>query len=194
MRFLVLLMLFLTACAPAREEVGDANPFPNDYQSALFSIETPIYGTLWEVGKLVLVDMDVDCDDLDLRGEFPPYTMDEGANYLVAYIRHGVALDGWLRDYPAYEQWLQDNPYQEQGDDVTFFWGEMGTGGDGGEPPPVDGREVTALLGQGAAALEDVVAVGVSDSTRLAGEVAYGDGESVSFSADKCPSVESTWF
>jgi hypothetical protein len=195
MRALILVLLFLaSACAPTRDEVVDAHPFPNDYQSALFAIETPAFGSQWEMGKLTLVDDDVGCDVLDTRGEYPGWSMENGVPYVTIWIRHGVALDGWLRDYPAYEQWLRDNPYQEQTDDVTFFWGEMGTGGDGGEPPPVDGREVTALLGQGATALEDLVSVGVSNTGSLAGTLTHGDGEEVSFTATKCESVVSTWF
>ncbi len=195
MRALLIATLLVAACAPSRENEVDANPYPNDYRSALFAIETPIFNTPWEVGKLTLVDSDVDCDALDSRGEMPPWTMDEDVAYVQIFIRHGIGLDGWLRDFPAYEQWMRDNPTQESGDDVSFFWGEMGTGGDGGEPPPVDGREVTGLLGQGAPALDDVVAVGMSTSSVLAGQVHHGeDGETISFAATKCPAVQSTWF
>lgn len=192
---LIAAAVLASACAPARDNETDANAFPNDYQSALFAIETPSFGALWEMGKLTLVDSEVDCDALDSRGEMPPWTMDTGVPYVQTWIRHGVALDGWLRDYPGYEAWRRNNPSEEIDDEVMFFWGEMGTGGDGGEPPPSDGREVTELLGQGTAALADVVAVGVSSSTELAGRLGHGtDGEQISFTATKCPSVESSSF
>ncbi len=196
MRHLLIAAVALTsACAPVRDEVTDSQPFPNDYTSALFAVETPQFGTQWEMGKLLLADAELDCDDLDERGELAPWTLEDGTPYAQVFIRHGVALDGWLRDYPAYELWLRENPYQEGSDDVTFFWGQMGQGGEGGELPPEDDRGVNRLLGQGTSSLDDLVSVGLSTDGQLAGAIEYGlDGDALSFAATKCPSVPSTWF
>lgn len=191
MRTVLLLSVLLTACAPVREEAAEGTSFGSDYVSALFAIHVSTLGGNHERGKLFLADQELGCEDLNEYGEYSAWQLDDGVPYVQLWVNHGNQLDGWLRNYVAYQLWIDENLPQDE--EQAFFWGQMGEGGNGGEPPPVDGRANEVSLGTGQGTQEQYVAVQRSSETRLSGRLEYDD-EQIRFDATKCGFYETDWF
>lgn len=139
-RGLLLLAVPLFACAPARGgDPGSTPPDPsNDFQTALFTVVQ--YGDLlqYDIGNLVLMDLDADCEDLRWDGALDTWSMPEGVSWVSLMLLHGRQLDSWRMEYPAWSAWAEDDGVL--GDTTAYFSGEMGEGpAEDSPPPPVDG-------------------------------------------------------
>lgn len=187
----VLALLPLLACAPTRDDDPDPDPTPvNDFDTALFTIVDHGDGATTQDASLVLVDLDIGCEDLDWSGDLMVWSLPQGVSWVRTFITHGVALDGWLRQYESYTQAQQSGT--SAGDQVSLFWGEVGEGPleddvpiGGPEDDPMGSRDLVASLGVGSGGMDDVLDVSVSTDALLAGtiESAVGDW---SFAATKC--------
>ncbi len=201
MRFPLLLAILLAACAPTRDEGEGTAPIGNDYESALFTIEQQGDGAFYELGHLVLVNADMDCGDLSWSGDLETWSLDQDVEYMNLWIQHGVALDGWLRDYISAQRWSDEG--NEWTDEMHHFWGQQGLGDGGGElppdggevppdddeePPPPEGREVLMTIGNDSNGTDHLLSVLEADADHLAGQIDLND-ESVSFSATKCETI-----
>jgi|GEM_PF-3337520 len=154
MRACLAVCLLLAACAPSRE-VAEGEPLPaNDYTSALFTIVDWGAGSITQEANLVLANADVDCGDLGWGGALQGGDFDEDTDWVRLHVIHGVALEGWLRDYPSQVTW-QDSDGSWT-DSTHYFWGDQGVGpvgnvsspdgvppGDGNDPVPDPGDDDT---------------------------------------------------
>ncbi len=193
----LLVLLPLLACAPTREDDVDSDPIPvNDFDTALFTIVDHGEGASSQDANLVLVDQDLDCGDLRWNGELDVWAIPDGTAWVRLYITHGVALDGWLRDYESYEQARLAGT--NAGNQVSFFWGEYGEGpleedipvdppGDP-EDEPIGGRDLIAGLGYDSGGMDDLLGVSLSTDDLLGGAVETWAGD-WSFAATKCDVV-----
>ncbi len=190
----VLALVPLLACAPVRSDDPDPDPTPvNDFDTALFTIVDHGAGATAQDASLVLVDLEIGCEDLGWNGDLNVWSIAEGVSWVRLFITHGVALDGWLRDYESYAQAQQGGT--NFGDGVSYFWGESGEGpaeddipvGDP-EDPPETGRDVLATLGFGGGGEGDLLGVSLSSDALLGGSIETWAGD-WSFAATKCDVV-----
>ena len=186
------LLIPALACAPTRgDDPAPGDPVPqNDFQSALFTIIDNGINAQSQQANLVLTDQELDCDGLGWGGELQVWNIPAGVAWVRVFISHGVSLDGWLRDYESYAQAQASGT--ANGDTVSMFWGEVGEGPveddvPMGEPedPPDGARDVTGSLGYGAAGMDDVLDVTLSDDELLGGRITSNAGD-WSFAATKC--------
>jgi hypothetical protein len=194
----LLALLPLLACAPIRAEDSDPDPIPvNDFDTALFTIVDHGDGATHTDANLVLVDHDLECEDLRWNGELDVWSVPEGVSWVRLFITHGVALDGWLRDYEAFEYARVQGT--DAGNQVAYFWGEYGEGpledeipvdppGDP-EDQPAGGRDLIAGLGYDSGGMDDLLGVSLSTEVLLGGTIETWAGD-WSFAANKCDVVE----
>jgi hypothetical protein len=170
---------------------------PNDFESALFTVTDYGEGTPFQDAVLVLVDQDLGCDDLLWDGDLDVWSLPGEVAWVRTYVRRGIALDGWLRDIASMARAQQSG--SSVGDDVSWFWGEVGLGPvlddvpdvpPGQGDPETDGRDVTAMLGFDEG-LDDILGVTLSTDALLAGSLDTWAGE-WSFAATKCDVISET--
>lgn len=180
-------------CAPDRGgDDDDSGPPNNSLSDALFTVVDNGSGqSAWQ-GRLVLVDSNTDCSELNWGGALAWWDLAEEVEFIELYLTLGVDRDGWTQEFESFYSWQEDGNFDYN--NASFFTGQVGTGstteGDDDDdlpdpPPPID-REVTGQFGNDEETQDDSLSI---NSYSLEGQVSGYLQSSVgnySFSATHC--------
>lgn len=163
----------LVACTPSAVD----DTAESTVVTTLFTIETQSEDVDYDVGHLVHVAADLGCEDLEPTGEIDLARLPPGVDYTTLLLRHGRALDGWLRTYRSLQAFEDEGG--DLSDEVSHFWGAEG----------VSDESTDALeLGVGESGSGHIFDVHVAEDLRLTGVLHLSD-RSVDLDAEKCGMV-----
>ena len=192
------LLPLLLGCAPNRSgDDDDSGPPGNSFSDALFTvIDNGGWQDTWQ-GRLVLVDSNVDCSELNWGGALAWWNLATEVEFVEVYLTLGVDVAGWNREFDSLYSWLQEGASDYN--NAAFFTGQTGNGnssaGDDDDDVPVEppvrvGRDVTAQFGDDAESENDSLII---NSYSLEGAVTGYLQSSIgnySFTATHCGIVE----
>ena len=188
----------LLGCAPNRSgDDDDSGPPGNSLSDALFTV---IDGGGWQdtwQGRLVLVDSNVDCSELNWEGSLAWWNLSTEVQFVEVYLSLGVDLDGWNREFGTLYSWLQEE--RSDSNNAAFFTGQTGNGNSSAgdddddvpvEPPLRPGREVTAQFGDSAESENDSLIINTYNPEGLVTGFLQSVVGNYSFTATHCGVVE----
>jgi len=192
------LVPLVIGCAPVRgDDDDDDGPSGNTLSHALFTVIDYGDSQSNQSGRLVLVDSNVLCEELNWGGGLNWWDLSSDVEWLELYLTRGLEVDGWTQQFQSSYSWGQEggNDYST----ATFFSGQSGTGGtsSGGDdddivdpPPPADPREVSGQIGGNADQADDSLTINsYSLEARVSGYLQSTVGN-YSFSATHCGITE----
>ena len=161
----VVLLPLTLGCAPDRSgDDDDSEPPSNSLSDALFTVIDNGSGqTFWQ-GRLVLVDSNTDCSELNWGGALAWWELAEEVEFIELYLTLGVDAGSWNQEFESFYLWQEDDSFDYL--TASFFTGQIGTGSteDGDDdddlpdPPPI-GREVTGQIGNDEETREDSLSI-----------------------------------
>ncbi len=141
----------IAGCAPDRSHDDDDDGTPDSsFSDTLFTVIDSGAEQDSLQGRLVLVDTNVHCDELNWGGSLAWWELASDVEFIELYLTLGTSLTGWTREFQSFYSWQQEGTFDYA--NAAFFSGQRGTGnsspGDDDDdipepPPPIDGREVT---------------------------------------------------
>ena len=162
----VVLLPLALGCAPDRSgDDDDSGPPSNSLSHALFTVIDNGPGqTFWQ-GRLVLVDSNTDCSELNWGGALAWWELAEEVEFIELYLTLGVDVASWTQEFESFYLWQEDGIFDYR--TASFFTGQIGTGStadgddddDVPDPPPPIGREVTGQFGNDEETRDDSLSI-----------------------------------
>ena len=195
--------LLLCSCAPDRDKSSDGSSSAQSLTASLFTVNSADQPNEDSQARLVLVDQNMDCLELNSNGSIRWWDLAAEVEFVELYLRLGPEQVGWSREYQTFYAWQANEPANPA--DQAYFTGLRGFGnqdnpqpesepeeGAAPNPTPPAGREISHQIGNDEASSEDLLSVSsYAEDGEVTGSL-YSTLGNYHFRAEHCGNLSET--